>query len=503
MSQVLLLALALVMLVLLSPLLRVEAASPRHASPYLSPENEDSEVKAESGRPRQLATPRARLIHFGWDNPKMWNLPNVMGRFRTSVFDGMSVQATEYSEIFRSTAFALDVHDADRQVLDSINTTLLQSSYIVVHSRTDNRFDWTNDAHWAATVTNMRLLVSLAKYGSFRGIVFDMEPYGKSPWDYSTQPAKGTRSWEELSGIVRERGAEMMTAVQEVYPGIEIWCLYGLSANLFDYESLAWIDGGPQTVLVQSGYGLWPAFFNGWLDTKDSTTTLVDGNEPAYYFTRKRQFEAQKSLLRYNVSIFLDPASRAEYADQIVIGHAVYVDAVMNMFGSPRFIGYYLGDKSNRSKLLYSNVLNALSTSESLVWVYSEINKWWAKPTGAVIDGSIRRGKAAAASGTSPPAPWTQLVRAERSLSNVKEIGGTFKDSSGRGYVPSDWGSALNNVGCATWGDHGEYSCAFPPNSRNVTIRPRIPGKRVVPQFRRYAKIDASSWSVNWRVVAL
>jgi hypothetical protein len=493
-----LMALALILLAL-PPV----EASTRDASPLSTPNDKNSKVMAVKGRSRRLAASRARLIHYGWDNPYVSNLPSVMSRFRSSVFDGMSVYATEYSEIFRATSYALDIHDSDKQVLDSINTTLLQSSYMVVHSKTDNRFDWTNDAHWSATVTNMRLLVSLAKYGSFKGIVFDMEPYGKSPWDYSTQPAAGTHNWTDLSGVVRERGAEMMTVMQDEYPGIEIWCLYGLSANLYDFESLEWISGGPQAVLAQSGYGLWPAFFNGWLDTKESTTSLVDGNEPAYYFTRKGQFEAQKSAIRYNVSIFLDPASRAEYADQIVIGHAVYVDAVMNTFGSPRFIGYYLGDKSNRSQLLYSNVLNALNTSESLVWVYSELNKWWEKPSGAVIDGAVRRGKAAAALGTPPPAPWAQLVKAERTLKNVNEIGGTFQDSSGRGYVPTDWGTALNNAGCATWGDHGDYSCAYPPNARNVTIRPRIPGKRVIPQFRIFAKITESTWSVNWRVAAL
>jgi hypothetical protein len=292
-----------------------------------------------------------------------------------------------------------------------------------------------------------------------------------------------------------------MEAMQDEYPGITVWCLYGLSANLFDMESLAWTEGGPQAVLEQSGYGLWVSFFSGWLDAKDPTTTLIDGNEPAYYFTRRGQFNRQKRRIRYGVAVFLDEALRASYPSQITIGHAVYVDAVMNTWKNPRFIGYYI--PTNRAKLLYSNTLNALNTSESLVWVYSEVKRWWDVPApNAVIDRTLRQAKRdALVLRLPPPAPWPDLLRAERALANVVEIGGAFTDDSGKGYVPDRWGNATATAGCTTWGDRGEYSCAFPKGSRRVTIRPAIGGKRVIPAYRTFSIVDESNWGVNWRVV--
>jgi hypothetical protein len=452
---------------------------------------------------RYTQAQQVKLIHYGWDNQYITNLPgDVMNKLKNSVFDGISVYSTEYSAVFLATTYSSDIHNWDKEVLDTqLNKSLLKDSYIIVHGMTDNKFDWTNDIHWANTLNNMRMLVNLTKHGAFKGIVFDMEPYGKNPWDYGTQPAAPSRTFEEMQAIVRNRGRSMMESMQAEYPGLTIWCLYGLSANLFDLESLEWIEGGPQAVLKQSGYGLWVSFFNGWLDGKAQSTTLIDGNEPAYYFTRRRQFVDQKDRIRYDVSIFLDEDSRQSYPSKITVGHAVYVDAVMNTWRNPRFIGYYI--PADRSKLLYSNVLNALNTSESLVWVYSEVRRYWDVPAPSRnIDQTLRRGKRdALVLKLPPPSPWPALIRAERAVANVVEIGGTFTDASGRGYVPDRWGNETATAGCAHWGDRGEYSCAYPRGSRRVTIRPTIRGKKVIPAYRTFAKIDDSNWGVNWRVV--
>ena len=59
----------------------------------------------------------------------------------------------------------------------------------------------------------MRAMVRLAKQGGFKGIVFDVEPYGKSPWDYSTQPdpARGEKpAFEAYANLMNARGAAMM-----------------------------------------------------------------------------------------------------------------------------------------------------------------------------------------------------------------------------------------------------------------------------------------------------
>jgi hypothetical protein len=128
------------------------------------------------------ADAQVKLIHYGWDNQYITNLPGaVMGKFRRSAFDGIAVYATEYSLVFAATTHPADVHDWDKEVLDTkLDKALLRNSYILVHGMTDGVFDWTSDDHWSASLNNMQMLANLAKHGTFKGIVFDMEPYGRS-----------------------------------------------------------------------------------------------------------------------------------------------------------------------------------------------------------------------------------------------------------------------------------------------------------------------------------
>jgi hypothetical protein len=472
--------------------------------------SESSASTNESAQPtqEQLMVPvsvtgamKTRLIHYGWDNPRIWSLAKVLPLLEASIFDGISASASQFSEIFRATAYPTTIVNDDKEYLDQLNLKLLQNSYLQVHSRTDDVFDWNNENHWSNTLTNMRLLVQLAKYGQFRGIVFDMEPYGKSPWDYSTQPAASAPnlSFAQMSTLVRKRGQSMMDMMQSEFPGIEIWCLYGLSALDYDYSP----NGNLQAALAESGYGLWAPFFNGWVDNMDTaSTTIVEGNEPSYYYTRTSQFAEQKRHVRNDLAAFLSgDNAQSKYKASVKMGHAVYVDGVMNMHQSPRFIGYYFRNNWNRTRLLRSNTLNALQSSESLVWIYSEINKWWSAPSRRDIDTAIRRAYSDYEAGKSPPKPWWGLRTAETGLKNARSIGGTFTSADGTlAYQPSRWGTTLNNNACATWGDKGQYSCTY-PNGSTITITPTVDDDRtVIPKSQTFTSLSADNWSVDWIV---
>jgi hypothetical protein len=461
-----------------------------------------------SSKTAAKASTSARLIHYGWDNTRIWSLNGVLPKLNNSVFDGMSISASQFTEIFMATAHPSSIIDDDKAYIDQIpraQLALLKNSYMLVHSKTDDVFDWSNDTHWTSTMSNMRLLVKLAQYAELKGLVYDMEPYGKSPWDYATQPAavENRLSFAKLSALVRRRGRRMMDMMQTEFPGLEIWCLYGLSALTGDYY--AGSDFDAQQALQDAGYGLWAPFYNGWIDTMAASTTIVDGNEPSYYFTRTNNFTDQKRLVRYSLDVFLANDTRTKYHNNVKMGHAVYVDAVMNTHNSPRFIGYYLNDTkyASRTKLLHSNALNALQSTESVVWVYSEIFKWWrGKPVVPKrVDQALKKAKADYKSGNVlPPKPWNALRQAEWGIRNAKFIGGTFQSADGTEmFAPSTWGSNLNNNACTTWGDRGQYHCTYPLGS-TVTITPKIEGRIVKPRSRTFVNVTVDNWSVNWVV---
>jgi hypothetical protein len=441
---------------------------------------------------------KATLIHYGWDNPTVSQLPQVLPKLKTSVFDGISVAADQYTEIFRATASPANVHAANLSTLQKLDRTLLKNSYMLVLAKTDGVFDWSNEAHWAATLNNMRLLVKLAKAGGFKGIVFDVEPYGKNPWDYGTQPGVKKLTYAKFASLVRQRGQSMMRMMQKEFPGIEVWGLYGLTANAYDYEEVT-AGAAVSTVLSSSGYGLWPSFFNGWIDVADAKTRIIDGNEPAYYYSRTDQFKNAIPFIRDKLADLISQEARTKYKATVKVGQAVYVDAVMNLWGSPRFIGYYFKSDTERAALLYSNTLNALQTSQTLVWVYSERENWWRSPPRAITVNALKKAKAAAATTVKPPVPTTAQKTAEAGVKSAITIGGTFTDAQGKGYAPSSWGSTLNAAACATWGDRGSYSCTF-PKGMTVKVTPIVDGKTVGPLTRTLKTLSVSDWSVNWTV---
>jgi hypothetical protein len=440
----------------------------------------------------------AKLIHYGWDNPKIWQLPDVIPKFVKSPFDGMSVNPTAFNTVFTIKPIAASVIAEDLKTLTKIDRSKLANSYLVVLSAADQNFDWSNDTHWKSAISNIKLVAKLAKTGGFKGIVFDMEPYGKNPWAYASQAASQKLKFPAMAGLVRTRGKSFMQAMQQEYPGLQLWGLYGLSANKYDDESVR--SGIPiNTVLADSGSGLWPAFYNGWFDAASGTTRITDGNEYAYYYTKRSEFTAAASTIRNDYAKFISPETRTKYKTYLKVGHSAFVDAVMNTANTPRFIGYYFKTDAGRAELLYNNVLNALETSESLVWVYSEQHKWWQSPPRAIIDNAVRKAKLDASRNVKPPVASAEILAAEKAVKNVVTIGGTFKDAAGNGVKPESFGSAFNDRTCYTWGDAGQYGCDFPGGS-NATITPKFKGRTVSPDTRSFTKLVKSNWGTDWVV---
>jgi hypothetical protein len=194
-----------------------------------------------------------KLIHFGWDNPTIATLPKMLEKFGASPFDGISVIATAHDQVFTVKALPDTVDETDYAILAKLKPGQLSNSYFVMHAATDGVFDWTDDQHWLSVLRKTRSLARLAHRGGFKGLVFDMEPYGKSPWDYATQPSHGKLAFAAFQDLVQERGENMLQAMQEEFPGLDVFCLYGLSAmtSLLD---------DPSAQMTEQGYGLWPHF---------------------------------------------------------------------------------------------------------------------------------------------------------------------------------------------------------------------------------------------------
>jgi hypothetical protein len=440
-----------------------------------------------------LAQPK--LIHFGWDNPTIENLPAVLPKLEASVFDGLSIVSPGHSNIFSSQANPGDGYRKDVEILKTLKPGVLSDSYLVVHAATDELFDWSNDTHWTASLSNMRNLVALAKVGKLKGVVFDMEPYGKNPWDYRSQLAKKSLEFSAFQKLLFKRGQDMMAVMQTEFPGVDLWCLYGLSASTYllnDPLSLS----DPNKLLADDGYGLWPSFFGGMVSAADTNTRIIDGNEPAYYYTRAEDSAASNKTVKQDLARFLNSDVKARYAETVKLGQAVYIDGVMNLHNSPRFIGYYFKRDDDRLELLSRNIANALQSSESLVWVYAEKAEWWQGVAPANIDEAIRKAKNDVKRTTALPISRA-LENAEIGLSKRVTIGGFIRKKDGSGVRVESFGSPLNDAACSSWGDAGEYACEFPQGSE-VEIRPLLKGSIFEPAIRRFNSVQKTQYGIDW-----
>lgn len=440
----------------------------------------------------------AKLLHYGWDNPSIATLANVLPKLKASAFEGLTARPTASTPLFESKIDLDNSFKTDLAALQSFDHGALKQSYLAVLASVDQNFDWSDDAHWALTLGNFIHMAQLAKAGGFKGLVFDMEPYGKSPWNYGTQPAKSRLSFNTLQALVQKRGADAMRVMQQEYPGIEIVNLYALTAMNY---SMADVKAGkdPNVFLAEDGYGLWPSFFAGWVEAADASTILIEGNEPSYYYTRRAEFENAKTFVKNHLAAFLPKALRAKYTTRIVMSHAVFVDGVMNSFKSPRFIGYYFASDKQRLQLLHDNILNGLQTSESVVWIYGEQAMWWEEPPRKDIDDTLRLAKADAIASVKPAPPSPALIAAETGLQTRVSIGGKIRDTNGKGIKPDRWKPALANVACSSWGDEGAYGCEFPKGS-DVVMEPVITGKIFEPKRVSLRKVVKSNWAMDWVV---
>jgi hypothetical protein len=251
-------------------------------------------------------------------------------------------------------------------------------------------FNWFDDAHWNATEQNIRNYAKTAQTGKLKGILFDGEYYAGETWNYPVQRDRwrNNKTFDEYQAQVRKRGAALMRAVQAECPGCTLFTT-SLLSNLKD----AFADHPDPATLRQrlepDGYGLWAAFVNGLLDAVPDGVQIIDGDEPAYYYYRASFYDGTTDLLKKDALAVVDQANQAKYAAQVKIGHAVYVDLVLDLFNpqSPDCAAWcgvrmpHFLSAADRLKLLEHNLYHALRTSEGYVWVYAEETNWWKDQT--------------------------------------------------------------------------------------------------------------------------
>ena len=249
--------------------------------------------------------------------------------------------------------------------LQAANTNGYAENFLRFISSPGN-VDWFDN--YNDIVANGATAAWLSTEGKTRGLFLDLEDYTTPLWDYRSAKYKTTKTFAQYSAQARQRGQQMMTAMQAESPNL----------SLFLPVSYSYVWGPSQingqiSQLPNVEYGLLPSFLDGMLDVAGPGVKFIDGFENAYGYETAAQFQSARTrILSGTLPIVADDA---KYAEKFRVGFAVWLDAFWRNSGwysdpSQFALNYYTPQE-------FENVLRyALQASDEYVWIYSEQLFW-------------------------------------------------------------------------------------------------------------------------------
>jgi len=214
----------------------------------------------------------------------------------------------------------------------------------------------------------------------------------------------------------------------------------------------------PNRILASQGYGLLPAFIDGWLDAAPPTVTFVDGCESAYLYNSEKQYLEAALAIKGACQELVSPENRAKYRAQVQVSFGVYLDAYWNPKDSQWGRWYVDGLGGPRVQRLRANVRAALRAADEYVWIYGEKFRWWPTPNGRVREQTWPEAlpgcEAALRWGRDPVAAARWKIQRLRQAGGLKNLlaGGAF-DEAEQGGRPDGWGAwqSKESKGAFTW----------------------------------------------------
>ena len=349
-----------------------------------------------------------KIIEFGWDIPSPAYLRDHIREMEKRPFDGVAIRLMEDAgggnvfDIKKWEQTTLTAREREINALAAVpHSPTLTHNFLTIYGA--STMDWFSDSDWKKVIENVRFCAKAAKIGNLKGICWDAEPYGgHNPWRLQDQPDYKKHTFTEYYQQVRKRGAQFMRAMQAECPGLTIFALRLLS----DFQ-----DGSPfsqhlfnvsddklrQEILEGAWWALHPAFINGLLDAASPQTTIIDGNEDAYFYTSPMDFFRASHDIHQEALVLVAPENRHKYATQVQAGHAVSVEYTHGLWATALTFPDYLkkqGLELTPQQCLQwfeQNAYYALKTADEYIWCYSEDMSWWTGknlPTG--IEDALR-----------------------------------------------------------------------------------------------------------------
>jgi hypothetical protein len=326
------------------------------------------------------------------------SLLNNLGVVANSPFDGIVINMPATYTTMLNTQ-SIDYSSVYNYWLQPLVTTMpkLSSSYLNVNLR-DSGDPFGN---WTTTLANWKVMAQAGLAAGMRGIYFDNEPYIEpSALTFpgsATNPGIGLAAYQEQ---FRQRGADVMNAVQSVWSNVEIVSLHGPYVSEPTTPNSVRLDQVGASSDDMRGF-----FFAGMLGAKGPSAIVTDGGE-LYQNRTKDDFDTSV-------------AWRRNAMPQIAGGNVVPAN-LRDAWASDISLSFGLFDQQWRPNgaypmtptILEETMFQAMMHSDRPIWLYAEDNDYLVAGGVATewID-AINRAKARARS-AQVPAPATVVMLA-------------------------------------------------------------------------------------------
>ncbi len=339
---------------------------------------------------------RKKVIQYGEsDAPSPEFVREHVRRMEERPFDGVVIRMPKHQFIFDKAPWnAADLKD-DRDNLAATQWRKFTDNFMFLNgSDPGEQMDWFNDAQWDVILANMKLFSQVLRDGKLAGVCFDAEPYSKLPEGAGANPwiYPGKYKGEQAGRVpaqARLRGRQAMAALQSAAPAVRILNFHQLARLLYSMgpNDQKWVDykTPPNTAGIPNfhhqghKYALLGEFTMGMLEAANPGSLLIDGNEHAYYYTEREEWEKGRATIREGARSLVPPELWAKYGKQAQVGAPVFPNWILGDWPHEK-LGYIPPDFMTRYeqlRYLESQMYYALTSSDEYVWFYNEHMDFW------------------------------------------------------------------------------------------------------------------------------
>jgi hypothetical protein len=303
-----------------------------------------------------------KIIEFGWNYPDVSQLKAGLNQMQKLPFDGVVFSfQRKITDIFDTIPLADKYFEFP--TLQILPWTTFTDNFILLWGMSKTGGHWLSDSAWNVIIENTKKVSKAAKLSKAKGVLFDPEYYyedpNADPWKYKPE-LYGGLSYQQVYKVVKKRGTQFIQALESNKPDITVlstW-LFGLIIEQLKHKPLEEI-----------GQALYLPFIEGMLAGQGKYSTIIDGNESAYWYKKAEDFFESGKMLR-NKGQRLIPQTKV---DNIKVAQCVYYDGIYDLLPQSK----RNSTLKEKEQWFTNNLYNALAATDKYVWVYGEKINWW------------------------------------------------------------------------------------------------------------------------------